>query len=641
MIVTSLVLAAAVAAAPPPPKTDAELGAAIAALVEGAAARDEFSGAVLVRRGGRALYRGAAGLASRQPPTPNTPETKFNIGSVDKAFTRLAVEQLAAEGKLSLSDPIGKHVAGLPDATARVTLQQLVEHRGGTGDIFGPRYDAADRTALRELRDWLPLFADQPLAFEPGAGQRYSNAGYILLGLAIEKVTGRAYRDHVRERIFAPAGMADTGAHPIDAATANRATGYTPGDDGLSDNRATLPWRGTSAGGGYSTVDDLGRFADALREGRLGPKGGSLGIAGGAPGVNAMLDMIGDDTVVVLANLDPPAATRLAESIRKVLGHEDGEGSGRRVRRIGAGESPAARPAGPMVLPSGPMAAPAKSIVPAAGVTLPMRRHGHLPAVEVLVDGKGPYLFAIDTGAAGTARIDAALAEKLGLARVGEARGGDPSGRNAQVMPIVAIATIDVGGARFEGVHAAARDMKAMPPMPDGSVADGILGFGLFAECLLTLDYPGAAVRIARGEVAAGPDALAFTLDRGVPTIPITVAGRAFEAYVDSGFRGGLSLPESESARLPLAGPLAVVGRARTVSNTFEVKGATLDGDASMGPIALARPAVEFQPVFTHATVGPKVLGALVVTSDQRNGPLRMARAAPSPAAVAPREPSA
>ena len=619
-MVTSVLFAAALALAAPsaPPATDEAIGAAIAASVKDAATRGDFSGAVLVTRAGRVLHRGAVGLASRETGAANTPDTKFNLGSINKIFTQLALEQLAAEGKLALADPIGKHVSGLPEATARVTLEQLLAHRGGTGDIFGPRYDAYDKSRLRELRDWLPLFASEPLEFEPGTRQRYSNAGYVLLGLAIETVTGRPYHDVVRERIFAPAGMKDTDAYPVDAAVPNRATGYTSRQGPLTDNAASLPWRGTSAGGGYSTVDDLGRFADALRGGRLGKKGGALSVGGGAAGINAALRMEGDDTVVVMANLDPPAARLVADEIGRLLGHPAGDaGPGRRVERVAAGG------------PTGPMASPVKTVLPASGVTVPMRRHGHLPAVEVMVNGKGPFLFAIDTGAAGSARIDAALAERLGLAKVGEARGGDPSGRNAVTMPVVAVASVELGGARFEDLHAAARDMKAMPPMPDGSVADGILGFGLFADCLLTLDYPGAAVRLERGEVAASdPAAVAFTLDRGVPTIDVAVAGRAFAAHVDSGFRGGISLPEAEAARLPLSGPLAVAGRAQTVSNTFEVKAAPLDGDAAVGPIALRRPTVEFQPVFSTANVGAKVLGDLVLTFDQRNRRLRMARPA-------------
>ena len=612
-MVTSVLLAAALAAASPAPPaapaTDEAIGTAIAAGVKDAAARGEFSGAVLVTRGGRVLHRGAAGMASRETKTPNTPETRFNLGSINKAFTRLVVEQLAAEGKLTLADPIGRHVSGLPEATARVTLEQLLHHRGGTGDVFGPRYDAADKSKLRELRDWLPLFAAEPLEFEPGTRQRYSNAGYILLGLAIEKVTGGSYHDAVRERIFEPAGMTATGALALDAAVPNRATGYTATDGAVTDNRKTLPWRGTSAGGGYSTVDDLKRFADSLRA-----RGGAITIGGGAPGINAALEMEGDDTIVVMANLDPPAASRLAGTIRGLLGHAD-DGPPRRLQRVGAGG------------PAGPLSVPAKTVLPAAGVAVPMRRHGHLPAVEVMVNGKGPFLFAIDTGAAGTARIDAALAERLGLETVGEVRGGDPSGRNAVTMPVVAIASVEFGGARFEDLHAAARDMKAMPPMPDGSVADGILGFGLFADCLLTLDYPGSVVRLSRGALAAA-DSIAFTLDRGVPTIDITVAGRSFASHVDSGFRGGLSLPDAEAGKLPLAAAPTVVGRAQTVSNTFEVKAAPLEGDVSVGPIVLRRPTVEFQPIFENANVGARVLGDLVVIFDQKNARLKMSRPA-------------
>ena len=610
-MIFSLLLAATLAApTPPPPKTDAELGAAIEALVKDAAGKGDFSGAVLVTRGGRVLHRGAAGLAVRETATPNTPETKFNIASIGKAFTRLAVEQLAAEGKLALSDPIGRYVAGLPEATSRVTLAQLIDHRGGTGDIFGPRYDAADRMALRELRDWLPLFASDPLDFEPGARQQYSNAGYVLLGLAIEKVTGRPYHDHVRERIFAPAGMADTDAYAVDAKVANRATGYARQGGEVVENRGSLPWRGSSAGGTYSTVDDLRRFADMLRARRPDGRAPAIGVMGGGPGVNAVLDISGEDTIVVMANLDPPAANRLGQEIGRVLGHAEGED---RVRRVEAG-------------PSGAMAAPVKTRLPGQPVEVPMLRHLHMPAVQVMVDGKGPFLFAIDTGAAGTARIDAALAAKLGLRTVGEARGGDPSGRNARTMPVVAIDAIDVGAARFEGVHAAVRDMASMP---GGGGASGILGFGLFADALLTLDYGANAVRIGQGSVElSAADVVPFTLDRGVPTIGITVAGRAFEAHVDSGFRGGLSLPESESARLPLAGPLAVVGRAQTVSNSFEVKAATLEGEAAVGPIVLARPTLEFQPMFPNANVGARVLGELVVTFDQKNGRVRLVRPA-------------
>jgi D-alanyl-D-alanine carboxypeptidase len=616
--VLALALAATTAAAPAAPKSDAEIAAALSAHLKAAEASGEFSGAVLLARGDQVLVREAAGLASRETGARNKPETKFNLGSIDKAFTRLVIEQLAAAGKLALTDTVDKYVPEYPrDKGSRITLAQLLEHRGGTGDFFGSRYDAYDHGRLRTLRDWLPLFADDPLEFEPGAGQRYSNAGYLLLGLVIEKVTGRPYHDSVRERIFTPAGMKDTGPLAIDAPSAGRATGYTTKGGVAADNRRSLPWRGTSAGGGYSTVDDLRRFADALRSGTLGGggQGGGIAVAGGAPGINALLEMEGDYTLVVMANLDPPAAQRIGRLVRGWLGHDEEKGPGRRVERISAGG------------PTGPLASPAATVLPPAGAKVPMLRHGHMPAVNVMVNGQGPFLFAIDTGGAGSARIDARLAERLGLKTVGEVQGGDPSGRNPQTRPVVAVESIQVGAARFENLQAAVRDMRAMP---GGAAADGILGFGLFAECLLTLDYPGNVVRMARGALAASdPGVMAFTRDRGIPSATITVAGRTMEAHVDSGFMGGLSLPEAEAARLPLASAPTVVGRAQTVGNTFEIKAAPLDGDVAIAGVVLARPTVEFQPVFENANIGARVLRDLAITFDQKNGRLRVAKPAP------------
>jgi len=253
-----------------------------------------------------------------------------------------------------------------------------------------------------------------------------------------------------------------------------------------------------------------------------------------------------------------------------------------------------------------------------------MLRSGHMPAVHVMLNGQGPFLFAIDSGGAGTARLDAAIAERLGLQKVGEVRSGDPSGRNARTLPLVAIDSLQVGGARFEGIQAAVRDMGEMP----GEKVDGILGFGLFASCLLTLDYPANVVRMARGELppANGRDVIAFTREQGIPTARITVAGREMDAHVDAGFMGGVSLPEAEAARLPLASPPKVVGRARTVSNTFEIKAAPLDGSFGIAGIVIERPTVEFQPVFPMANVGARVLRDLVVTFDQKNSRMRITK---------------
>ena len=246
-----------------------------------------------------------------------------------------------------------------------------------------------------------------------------------------------------------------------------------------------------------------------------------------------------------------------------------------------------------------------------------------------MVNGQGPFLFAIDTGGAGTARVDTALAERLGLEKVGEAMGGDPSGRNARTMALVAIDSLQIGGARFEGLQAAVREMREVPL---GEKVDGILGFGLFAGCLLTLDYPGNIVRMARGELppANGRDVLAFTRERGIPTARITVAGREMDAHVDAGFMGGISLPEAEAGRLPLSAPPKVVGRGQTLGNTFEIKAAPLDGTVAIGAVVLERPMVEFQPVFPMANVGARILRDLAVTFDQKNNRMRVAKPAPA-----------
>ena len=190
---------------------------------------------------------------------------------------------------------------------------------------------------------------------------------------------------------------------------------------------------------------------------------------------------------------------------------------------------------------------------------------------------------------------------------------------------MVAFDSLQIGGARFEGLQAAVRDMRELP---DGEKVDGVLGFGLFRECLLTLDYPGNAVRLARGELPAAADVIAFTREDGVPTTRITVAGRPMDAHVDSGFMGGLALAEAEAEGLPLAAPPKVVGMARTISNTFEIKAAPLDANVVIGPVVLERPMVEFQPVFPMANVGARILRDLSVTFDQKNNRMRVAKPA-------------
>jgi len=323
------------------PRPAAEVIAGATAIVDQAVA-DGFSGVVLIAKDGKPVLERAAGFANRSLEVRNRIDTKFNLGSINKTFTKLAIAQLLEAGKLSLDDTLGKFLPDFPnpEAAAKVTVAQLIAMRSGIGDFFGPEFNATPKDRIRKLADYLPFFARKPLAFEPGTAEAYSNGGYVTLGLIIEKVSGQTYYNYVRDHIYKPAGMADTDAFELDAIVPNLATGY------VGKSRAniyTLPARGSSAGGGYSTAPDLVKFAEAVLGDKLtsrpytvwylggprpeaatpgsaapGPLRGGLGIAGGSPGVNGALELNAAQhlVIVVLANDDPPAAEALARRIR-------------------------------------------------------------------------------------------------------------------------------------------------------------------------------------------------------------------------------------------------------------------------------------------------------------------------------------
>ena len=317
--------------------------AALSARAERLVRADEFSGAVLVARDGEVLLEDAWGRADREAGTPTTPDTRFRIGSMNKMFTAVATLQLVEAGKLALDDPIGKHLPDYPnkDVASNVTVRHLLTHTGGTGDIFGPEFEQ-NRLKLRKHGDYVKLYGSRGPGFEPGTRFEYSNYGFVLLGALIEAVAGVSYYDYVRENLFRPAGMTATDSLPESADVPKRAVGYMrpyPGA-GWERNTDTLPWRGTAAGGGYSTVGDLMRFAEALSSGTLiskatleeatrshqqdygygfGVQGEgplrSYGHGGGAPGMNGELRVYPElgYVVVSLSNLDPPAASGLVE----------------------------------------------------------------------------------------------------------------------------------------------------------------------------------------------------------------------------------------------------------------------------------------------------------------------------------------
>jgi CubicO group peptidase (beta-lactamase class C family) len=297
------------------------------ARVDSLANAQQFSGVILVARAGSPFVERAYGMADREAGRANTVETAFNLGSINKFFTAIAIRQLAAAGKLDIDSSLARAWPDYPnqDVARKVTIRQILAHRSGIqGNIFAAP-PGKTRHDVVTLADYFQLFQNEPLQFEPGSRQQYSNAGYIVLGLLIERLSGENYYEYVRRHIYEPAGMTETGSWRVDRLPPNTAVGYTRGGEGaaLSRNTDVLPGKGSSAGGGYSTAHDLLRLLNALREHKIpaAPEAGMVGIAGGAPGLNAAMegDLPGGYDLIVLANLDPPAAERVARWLRAAL----------------------------------------------------------------------------------------------------------------------------------------------------------------------------------------------------------------------------------------------------------------------------------------------------------------------------------
>jgi D-alanyl-D-alanine carboxypeptidase len=330
------------------PVKPAELSQKLETYLQDLTAKDEFSGVVVVAQNGSAIFRKAYGLQSKEYGVPNNLETKFNIGSIDKVFTKIAIGQLLEQGKIaSVDDKLEKYMPDYPnhEAASTVTLRQILNMQSGIGDFFGPEFFDSAKDKYRSIADYLPLFAGKPLAFPPGTKRQYSNGGYIVLGAVIEKLTGQSYYDYVRDHIFKPEGMDSTDFCEGDVPSANLASGYTRerGNESAPrrNNVYTRPVKGSSAGGGYSTAGDLLKFANAVTSGKIknpafeedAPKPPNapfasirgIGIAGGAPGLNAVLEtaLPGGYAIVVMSNYDPPSAEIVSRTIHDWMGLTD------------------------------------------------------------------------------------------------------------------------------------------------------------------------------------------------------------------------------------------------------------------------------------------------------------------------------
>ena len=309
--------------------SDAELRARLEAYLEAFVATGNFTGAVLIVRKGTSVFRAAYGKASYQLDVPNTPDTRFHIASVSKPFTAAALLQLQEQGKLSLADPVSRFLPDFPNGN-RVTLDHLLTHTSGIHNVNDlPDYNDFAHTP-HTLAELVAKFANLPLDFDPGSNYRYSNSNYNLLALILEKASGESYGNYLRKHIFEPAGLQAT-VHDGDASQIIplAATGYEPMGVSGYENAPYLDWSNKTGNGSLvSTVDDLYRFSQAVRSGKIlqdatvkkylvegrGNRYGwfirsryghrAMSSNGRSPGFTSELDVFPDDniTLIVLSN---------------------------------------------------------------------------------------------------------------------------------------------------------------------------------------------------------------------------------------------------------------------------------------------------------------------------------------------------
>lgn len=306
---------------------DADPSGTLDAWLKDLAAKDLFSGVVILAHNGEEVLSGAYGFADRQAQKPPAPDTSFNLASIGKAFTQAAVAQLVESGSLSLQDTVGEWLPNYPNAvTQSATVQQLLDHSGGVADFFGPSFDNLPKENFNSNAAFYEYVSQREPLFPPGEKQEYCNGCYVVIGEIIAAVTGMSYEEYVQEHVFLPAGM--TGVSFTEPVGVARSYGKRP-DGALEDVSAMRAPGGSAAGGSFGTAADILAFDRALRSGVLGERarslvlrdGGVSMLGGGSAGVNTLMMGDGEWTLVVLANLDPPIAQEVGQVVFEQVGH--------------------------------------------------------------------------------------------------------------------------------------------------------------------------------------------------------------------------------------------------------------------------------------------------------------------------------
>jgi CubicO group peptidase (beta-lactamase class C family) len=323
-----------------------ELTARVDEYVNALVRQNRFSGAILLARDGKVLLSKGYGMADLEDDAPNTPQTKFRLGSITKQFTAAAVLLLQERGKLSVQDAVCKYVENCPQAWQPVTIHHLLTHTSGIPNMTSfPEFQRIKVFPSTPLQS-VATFREKPLEFAPGERFNYSNSGYLLLGHIIESVSGKSYADFLRENIFQPLGMKNTDYDLNSAIVKNRAAGYTRGPDGIINAPyidMTIPH---AAGALYSTVEDMYLWDRALYTEKLLSKksleamntgfkdgyGYGVGIGeqyglkvvehgGGIEGFSTYIARFTNEngTVIVLSNIDRANTAMIAKRLGGML----------------------------------------------------------------------------------------------------------------------------------------------------------------------------------------------------------------------------------------------------------------------------------------------------------------------------------
>lgn len=340
--------------------TNADFDDEVRRLVLSSCEIQAFSGSVLIAREEQVISTVACGMASNVFGISNTIDTKYNLGSMNKMFTAIAIMQLVDRARLTLADPLGKHLDRSwhrDDEGGQATIEHALAHRAGFENYMSSPMWFGSRVPFTEPSDFREIITNEHLLFSPGSQFRYSNSGYVLLGALIERVTGDSYYDVIAREIYSRAGMNETESHRFDEIVEGAAEGYefgSLGESGTPELRKALflrrADRGTPAGGGYSTVVDLHRFAVALLRGKLLSRDSlermwidksgvgfgygyglgfevrqvagerSVGHNGSAPGISANFEVMPESGYVVIvlsnySNAAVPIARRLGDLV--------------------------------------------------------------------------------------------------------------------------------------------------------------------------------------------------------------------------------------------------------------------------------------------------------------------------------------